>query len=104
MFLWISHFWIVHLSLEDTNLTQQLRQPQHLPCEHAQADENRVELADRASDVPWCDLSQVHGKYTEGYSCQGGVQKNNYLDRKNTSLHSECLVWLDNFWQDLNEL
>lgn len=51
-----------------TDLTQQLRQTQHLSCEHSQADEDGVELADGASDVPRSDLPQVHGKHAESYT------------------------------------
>lgn len=51
-----------------TDLTQQLRQTQHLSCEHSQADEDGVELADGASDVPRSYLPQVHGKHAESYT------------------------------------
>lgn len=52
------------------NLTQQFRQTQHLSREHAQADEDGVELADGASYVPGSDLPQVHGKHAESHTCQ----------------------------------
>lgn len=66
---------MLHISGEptvsnNTDLTQQLGQPQHLSCEHSQADEYGVELADGTSNVSWRNLSQVHRKHTESYTCQ----------------------------------
>lgn len=54
----------------NTDLTQQLGQPHHLSCEHAQADEDGVELANGTSYVSWRNLSQVHRKHTESYTYQ----------------------------------
>lgn len=54
-----------------TDLTQQFGQTQHLSCEHPQADEDGVQLADGASYVPRRNLPQVHGKHAESYTYQG---------------------------------
>lgn len=51
-----------------TDLTQELGQTQHLSCEHAQADQDGVELANGASDMFRGNLTQVHGEDTKWYT------------------------------------
>lgn len=65
-----THLFTFTVKRKLTDLTQQFRQTQHLSCEHPQADEDGVELADGASYVPRGNLPQVHGEYTESYTCQ----------------------------------
>lgn len=51
-------------------LAQQLRETQHLPDEHAQANQDGVELADGTSDMSWGNFSQIHGQDTESDAWQ----------------------------------
>lgn len=54
-----------------TYLSQQLRQAQQLPHEHANADEDGGHLPQRATDLLGRDLVQVHGERAEGDACEG---------------------------------
>lgn len=51
-----------------TDLTQELRQTQHLPSKHSQADQDGVKLANGTSDMFWGNFSEVHGEGTKWYT------------------------------------
>lgn len=64
------HWFVFAVKRLLTDPAQQFWQTQHLSCEHPQADEDGVELADGASYVPGSNLPQVHGEHAESYTCQ----------------------------------
>lgn len=51
-------------------LSQQLREAQQLPGEHANADEDGSHLPQGAPDLLGRDLAQVHGERAEGDACE----------------------------------
>lgn len=84
-----------------TYLSQQLRQAQHLPGEHTNADEDGGHLPQRAADLLGRDLVQVHGERAEGDACEGSMAAmRGRSSRGGSTLGSERAVVLKEDWSE----